>query len=118
MNKVITINDWCDGPLIGLAYYETKVVIYNRLFDGNKDEWTDKYKLTFIGLDDYSLIMAEWERWVLAVNTNQVRFFTSENEIFTVLQKKMDCDSFVKKGDFYGKIEKGWISTDYWVNWK
>lgn len=51
MEKVITISEWWDGPLRGLAYYNGDVCIYERFFDEAEDEWSDDYYLTPIDSD-------------------------------------------------------------------
>ena len=43
MEKVITIFDWWDGPLCGLASYKGSICIYERIFDEIRDEWSDEY---------------------------------------------------------------------------
>ena len=42
MDKVLTINDWWDGPVMGLATYNGVICIYIRVFDVPEDEYLDE----------------------------------------------------------------------------
>ena len=46
MGKVLTINNWFNGPMTGLVYFNDIVCIYERVFDEKKNEYIDEYYLT------------------------------------------------------------------------
>jgi len=62
-NIVWTVNDYFDGCKIGVADYENIHCIYERIFNEEKDDWTNNYFLTPISQSDFSLIISDWERW-------------------------------------------------------
>ena len=48
MNSVLTITNWYDGPVEGVAYYTDEIVIYERIFSEEMDEYTENYYLRLL----------------------------------------------------------------------
>lgn len=122
MGKVITINNWFDGPLTGLVYFGDFVCIYERVFDETKDDYTDEYYLTPINDDEKAEIMNEWEEWCNAVaDKEKDAFYTSHlnnHAIDRILENSNSKRKFRKRAIILpGKIEDGWIPIDYNIEW-
>jgi len=70
MDKEITIDDWWDGPVIGLATYDDVICIYHRIFDTQIDDYGDEYFLTPIDDAEVEMLMDEWNEWCVACSKN------------------------------------------------
>jgi len=121
MDKVLTINDWWDGPVTGLATYNGVVCIYIRIFDISIDEYGNEYFLTPIDDAEVEMIMSEWNEWCAACSKNDLDSFykkyRNNHSIDQVLENKSGKNKYRKKAAFTGSIEKGWIPADYRVEW-
>ena len=122
MDKVITINDWWDGPVIGLATYNGMICIYFRVFDIPTDEYEDEYFLTPIGDAEAEQIMNEWTEWCAACSKNNLDAFykkyLNHHAIHQVLERSGKKNTYRKKAAFTGSIGKGWIPADFRVEWR
>lgn len=121
MEKVITINNWWDGPLLGLANYNGLVCIYEKIFDETIDEYIDEYYLTPI--DDYEKdeIMLEWKKWCNAFLSGNSDSFYQEylnnDSISKALINSNSKRKYRKKARFHGQFDNGFIPVDYHVEW-
>ncbi len=123
MGKVITINNWFDGPMTGLVYFDDIVCIYERVFDEKKDDYIDEYYLTPINDDENAEIMKEWDEWCNAVAVKEKDAYyashLNNHAIDKILKNSNSKRKFRKKAIFLpGKIEDGWIPIDYNIEWK
>ena len=121
MEKVITINAWWDGPLIGLAYYNDRICIYDRVFDEDLDDYIDEYNLLPITETEKDMIMAVWKKWCDAVNNNDLdgyyKEYGGDDFIFKVLMNSDNKTISRKKARFEGTLGSGYIPVDYNVEW-
>ena len=120
MVKVITINDWWDGPKLGLACFNGLVCIYERLFDEAADDWSDIYFLTPIDSEAEKRILIQWEAWCNAVKSNTINkyFENGTNSVInTELHNSPKYHMCKCKAKFHGHFEKGFIPDDYYVEW-
>lgn len=120
MEKIITINNWWDGALSGLAYYNNMVCIYERIFDDTVDEWSNEYFLTPIDPEAEKRILDDWELWKNAVYNNTFDKYYSSNSYDVIdneLKKSDNYHIYRKKAKFHGKFEKGYIPVEYFVEW-
>lgn len=120
MEKVITINNWWDGPLLGLAYYHGVVCIYERVFDETIDDWSDEYDLTPIDFDSQNKILNEWHEWCDAVLANAFDdYYTthSDSAIKNAIEESKSKRQYRKKAIFNGHFETGFIPINYTVEW-
>ena len=121
MEKVITINAWWDGPLVGLAYYNESICIYDRVFDEDLDDYIDEYNLLPITETEKDMIMAVWKKWCDAVNNNDLdgyyKEYGADDTIFKVLMNSDNKTTFRKKARFAGTLGSGYIPVDYKVEW-
>ena len=121
MEKVITINDWWDGPQNGLACFNGAVCIYERIFDEAKDDWSDEYYLTPIGSDLQNEILDEWSEWCEAVSSNKLdEYYAAHSDkraIDKALERSKDKRLYRKKGVFGGRFGAGFVPIDYTVEW-
>ncbi len=121
MDKVITIHDWWDGPVIGLATYDDVICIYHRIFDTQIDDYGDEYFLTPIDDAEVEMLMDEWNEWCVACSKNTLDAFyekyLNNRLINQILEKYSEKNKYRKKAIFTGSIGKGWIPVDYHVEW-
>ena len=135
MEKIITINDWCDCPRIGLAYYNGVVCIYERNFDYPEIEDPVKYDdfdfdkdfiieyyLTPVTDSEKDEIMADWQEWCTACSNNDIESFYKNHRqkpiiIEEILNNSTPRRKYRKKAKFKGQREFGHISVDYFVEW-
>ena len=123
MGKVITINNWFDGPMTGLVYLDDTVCIYEREKKKKKDDYIDEYYLTPINDDENAEIMKEWDEWCNAVAVKEKDAYyashLNNHAIDKILKNSNSKRKFRKKAIFLpGKIEDGWIPIDYNIEWK
>lgn len=121
MGKVITINNWWNGPLLGLAYFDGIVCIYERVFDETKDDYLDEYDLLPINDYEKAEILNEWEEWCKAVSTGDLETYYSthlnKDSIGRILKNSTFKRKYRKKARFKGRFETGCIPIDYDVEW-
>lgn len=121
MDKVLTINDWWDGPVIGLATCNGVICIYIRIFDIPTDEYGDEYFLTPIDDAEAEMIMGEWNEWCAACSKNDLDTFykkhLNNHSIDQILENSSEKNKYRKKATFTGSIGKGWIPVDCRVEW-
>ncbi len=121
MDKVITINNWWDGALLGLAYFENSVCIYERIFDDVKDDWTDEYYLTPVSENEFSQIMADWAEWCHAVGVGDCDSYYQkhlhDSPINLILENSDSKRKYQKKAVFKGTFGDGYIPIDYYAQW-
>ena len=121
MEKVITISNWFDGPLEGLAYFNGIVCIYERIFDEATDEYIDEYYLTPVTDNERDEIMADWQEWCNAYSNNDLESYYQKHlnnkAINRVLSNSESRRSYRKKAKFTGRFENGFIPVDYCVEW-
>lgn len=120
MDKVITIFDWWDGPLCGLATYQECTCIYERIFDAAKDDWSNEYYLTPIEEETANSLLEEWSAWCETVRNKELSDYYSlsnnalyHNAVEAAVQKRV----YKKAAAFCGRFDKGFIPVDYSVEW-
>lgn len=65
-DRVFTINDYYDGPRLGIAEVDGLPHIYEAEFDHSSDEYGDTYFVSPIDAELMSLVLEDWEiflRW-------------------------------------------------------
>ena len=62
--KVHTVNDYWDGPLIGVADYKGKPHRFELIFDENEDDYSTEYELQQISETEFKLIIQSWNLWI------------------------------------------------------
>jgi len=121
VDRIITISDWWDGPLTGLAFYDGIVCIYERVFSQTDDEYTDEYTLTPVSREEESAIMAEWQEWCDAVSSGTTDLYFSSHpgagKIQQIISQSAGNRQFRKKARFTGTVGKGYIPADYYAEW-
>ena len=121
MEKVITIHNWWDCPLIGLATYNGLVCIYERVFDDRLDEYIDEYYLTPVTDNEKDEIIADWQEWCNSYSNGDLELYYKKhlknNPIDRVLINSKLRRTYRKKAKFEGLFENGFIPVDYNVEW-
>lgn len=120
MEKVITIYDWWDGPLCGLATYKEFICIYERIFNETEDNWSDEYYLTPIDEDAVNLLLNDWAVWCETIQNEEVfNYYSScnKNIYYNVIESSAHKRAYKRIAVFYGCFDKGYIPLDYGVEW-
>jgi hypothetical protein len=63
-DQIYTVNKYHDGPELGVADYLGRPHIYERQFDGERDDYSSHFLLSPIDLDLLSLVLENWEIWL------------------------------------------------------
>jgi hypothetical protein len=63
-DRVLTVNDYYDGPRLGVAELHGVPHIYEAEFDHSTEEYGDTYYLSPIGSDLLELVLEDWEIWL------------------------------------------------------
>ncbi|MEN3950720.1 hypothetical protein [Iodidimonas sp. SYSU 1G8] len=63
-DRVLTIDDYFDQPLKGVAEYRGRPHYYNRQFDRETDAYLDVFILTPLDAEAFELAMAAWGIWL------------------------------------------------------
>ena len=74
-DRVLTINDYYDGPRLGVAELNGVPHIYEAAFDHSADEYSDTYYLSPIDAELLALVLEDWSiwlRWDAAFKRNEV----------------------------------------------
>ena len=122
MEKVITIFDWWDGPLCGLASHKGSICIYERIFDEIRDEWSDEYYLTPIEEADVNTLLRDWNRWRDTVQNERPldSYYSLEDkaDYLRIIELSEQKRAYKKVTVFHGRYDKGYIPIEYYVEWR
>jgi hypothetical protein len=101
---VHTVKDYYDGPRSGIANYTGSPHFYDCIFDEQKDDYTDLFRLTPIAPETFNLAMEDWEiwrRWEIAFHSGKTDLSTHpclpqdyrrHHEIKPILDRKLVTD--------------------------
>ena len=121
MEKVITISNWWDGPLEGLAYCNGIVCIYERIFDEGLDDYIDEYYLTPVTNNEKDEIISDWQEWCNAVSNNDLESYYKKHMKNRAIDRVINNSKFKrkyrKKAKYSGRFENGYIPVDYYAEW-
>jgi hypothetical protein len=62
--QVYTINKYYEGPELGVAVYLGRPHIYERQFDTERDDYSQRFLLSPIDPDLLSSVLEAWEIWL------------------------------------------------------
>ncbi len=117
MDKVLTITEWYDWPVFGVAFFKDEIVIFERIFSETEDEFTDEYTLTPISIPELAEIMRFWTEWVNHINYG-IEFDRSRADpTIGILKKHTDGQKYKRKAVFHVNKTRGTILDGYWVEW-
>lgn len=63
-DRVLTINDYYDGPRLGIAELRGLPHIYEAEFDHSTEEFGDTYFLSPVDPELLALVLEDWEIWL------------------------------------------------------
>jgi len=63
-DRVYTVNDYYDGPRLGIADVDGVPHIYESEFDHSSDEYGDAYFVSAIDEGLFALVLEDWEIWL------------------------------------------------------
>jgi hypothetical protein len=67
--KVHTVSDYWDGPILGVADVDGVPHVYEKIFSENEDDYIERYLVMPIDQELYALLMESWSifvRWRIA----------------------------------------------------
>lgn len=125
MDKVLTLNDWWDGPRLGLATFNNEICIFECIFSETDDDYTDLYHLTPIEEKKVNLILTDWNLWCKevplnpAVETAQAFHLQRKTDLHSIAKHSLGYHKYIKQAVFHGKIQNFYSSLEnYFVEWK
>jgi hypothetical protein len=63
-DRVYTVNDYYDGPRLGIADVDGLPHIYESEFDYSSDEYSDTYFVSPVDESLLALVLEDWEIWL------------------------------------------------------
>lgn len=66
--SVYFITDWWDGPKSGFVDFNCKIHCFERIFDNEKDDWSNLYLIRPVSTEEYSLQIESYKLFLDWVN--------------------------------------------------
>ena len=63
-DRILTVNEYYDGPRLGIAEVHGVPHIYEAEFDHNTDEYGDTYFVSPVDPELLALVLEDWEIWL------------------------------------------------------
>ncbi|MDE6726730.1 MAG: hypothetical protein K2J80_02190, partial [Oscillospiraceae bacterium] len=102
-DKILTLNDWWDGPLLGLCTFNGGYCVYERIFSEEQDDWSDDYHLTPIDENAAREILQDWRRWCGFINGGgNAGDWKSGCDICEIAKLSQQYRQFKKRAEFKG----------------
>ncbi|HEV8133023.1 MAG TPA: hypothetical protein VGP85_00030 [Pyrinomonadaceae bacterium] len=60
---VHTVNDYCDGPRVGVADFKGQPHYFECIFDEAADDWSSNFWLHSLEPETFNLVMENWSFW-------------------------------------------------------
>lgn len=127
MDAVLTLNDWWDGPLLGIATYGEETCIYERIFSEQEDDYLNQYYLTPISSEQRRQIIVNWEEWlqwmVCAPTSKRAEQWHDSGkhlDLESIARHSPDYRKYIKGAEFCGNCPQNFYSgvKNYYVIWK
>ncbi|MES2040363.1 MAG: hypothetical protein V4495_21295 [Pseudomonadota bacterium] len=64
LDRILTVNDYYDGPRLGIASLNGVAHIYEAEFDHSSDEYGDQFFLSPIRPELLTLVLEDWQIWL------------------------------------------------------
>lgn len=124
MDKVITVNDFWDGPKLGLATLDGIPCIYERVFSDDLDNYTDFYNLTPITPETVDIVIKDWNNWLQWMEKDHSRqravIWQSERSVSlaNLAQRSKSYHKYCKRAKFQGTYCNGYTEiNNFYVTW-
>lgn len=104
-DKVITIHDYYDGIVLGVATFHGAPCIYESDFYETGNAASDLFYLTPIEPDVLHLILEEWEKWIQYMQTHQSAAGWQEQnkiDLHDIAKQSADYRKYLRHGRFQG----------------
>lgn len=112
--EVFTVVDYWDGPREGIANFGGSPHFYRCIFDEQKDEYSDRFRLAPVSKEAFRLAMEDWaiwKRWLEAYQQGAVSIESHpalpkdrqrHDEISRILQSSLVVDEncAIRRGEF------------------
>lgn len=127
MDVVLALNDWWDGPLLGLATYDKQACIFERVFSMEKDEYSNQYYLTPVSDEQRQRILNDWDKWLHWMafdhSPERAKQWHSSNKHLSLAEMAKDSSNYrqyTKCAEFCGKRPQNLYSAllNYYVIWR
>lgn len=126
MDEVLTLNDWWDGPRLGLATFNNERCIFERIFSEIDDEYTDLYYLTPIEKSEADMILEDWNLWCemmdLDTSVETALSFQKTRKVdpSAIAKHSTQYRKYIKKAVFCGQQPLDFYSRfdGYYVEWR
>jgi hypothetical protein len=131
-DRILTVNDYYDGPRLGIAEVNGVPHIYEAEFDHNSDEYGDTYFVSLIDPELLALVLEDWEIWLRweaaykqgdvtleshpSLPAERVRHETLKSAIGNRLKSNPECRSYFKAKFSYSEPGAAWQGT--YVEWQ
>jgi hypothetical protein len=63
-DRILTVNEYYDGPRLGIAELDGVAHVYEAEFDHSTDEYGDTYFLSPVEPELLALVLEDWEIWL------------------------------------------------------
>lgn len=118
-DKVLTTNNWWDGPLLGLCTFDGEYCVFERVFSEEKDDYTGDYWLTPVDEAAAREIISDYRRWCEYMkNSGNANEWKSAVDIVNIAKSSPNYRKFTRyaifKGSFPGCSDE---IKDYYVRW-
>lgn len=119
MDNILTIHNYWDGLLLGIATFNEKPCIYERIFSFELDDYTNLYYLTLIDNQTFDLIMNDWNNWCNYMNINKhYKKWKSNINLDILAKKSINYHKYCKRAIFYGTYKNFYQKYyDIQVDW-
>lgn len=127
MDTIFTINDWWDGPLLGLTTYKKQMCIYEHIFSVEKDAYINQYYLTPISNREAAQILKNWKEWLewMAFDNSPERAIQWHKsskylDLEKIAKASSNYQQYIKCAKFCGTCPRDFCSAieSYYVLWE
>lgn len=60
MDKILTLDNWWDGSLLGLCTFDDSYCVFERIFSEEHDDWSNEYHLTPVDETAAQKVLENW----------------------------------------------------------
>ena len=121
IDKILTIDDWQDGALLGLCTLNGGYCVYERIFSEERDDYTDEYFLTPIDETAAAKISENYRKWCDFMNGGGKAIdWKNSVDISEIAKSSPRYREFKKRGIFSGKLPDNFHSeiSGFFVSWE
>lgn len=121
MDRVLTLDNWWNGPLLGLCTFDGGYCVFERIFSQERDDWSDEYWLTPVNEAAARSILANRRNWCAFMSGGgDARNWKNEIDICGIAKLSLRYREYQKRGAFKGKRPENLYSeiSELFVIWE